>query len=150
MIQPGNKEQKYLMERWQDQRDYYAKKARINKIWHQWLLSVSAVGAVVVPVLLNIAVIPSIIPTLISICVSIAIAVDSIYHFGDNWRVFRHTAEVLQQERTYYENGIKAYKDPATAFELFVENCEKILASEGAYYFEVHKPGETRPGSLTF
>jgi hypothetical protein len=145
----GSQEQKYLTERWQPQREYYSRQSKINKRWHQWMLTFSAVGAVVVPVLLNISQIPGFVPTVISFMISIAIALDNIFHFGDNWKAFRQAGEALKQERIFFDNRLDHYSDPNTALSVFIKRCEAIMSSEGKYYFEVHKPGDRSPDGLT-
>ena len=54
-----NKAEQYLKGRWQQQRDYYSKQSARNKHWHQNLLVFSTIGALIVPVLLNIAEVPN-------------------------------------------------------------------------------------------
>jgi len=134
-----DKAEAYLNGRWQQQRDYYSKQSARNKRWHQTLLLFSTIGALVVPVLLNIAEIPKWVPTILSVLVSVALALDNVYHYGDNWRSFRQTLEALKQERIFFETGIDPYADTRTAFPLFVEKCEEIMRGEGTSYFERHQ-----------
>src|SRR5258707_3298949 len=134
-----DKAEAYLNGRWQQQRDYYSKQSARNKRWHQTLLLFSTIGALVVPVLLNIAEIPKWVPTILSVLVSVALALDNVYHYGDNWRSFRQTLEALKQERIFFRTGIDPYADTRTAFQLFVEKCEEIMRGEGTSYFERHQ-----------
>jgi hypothetical protein len=141
MVQES-KEEHYLNGRWQSQRDYYSKVAETNKLWHQSLLGISAIGSILVPVLLNIPAIPKWLPTVISVLVSAALALDNALHFGDNWRSFRQTLEILKRERAYFDAGIEPYTDAQTAFPLFVQRCEEAMGKEGESYFEKNKPVE--------
>ncbi len=134
-----NTAERYLNGRWQQQRDYYSKQSARNKLWHQYLLVFSTVGALIVPVLLNIPNVPKLVPTILSVLVSVALALDNVYHFGDNWRSFRQTLEELKVERVYFEAGISPYADAQAAFQLFVEKCEAIMRAEGKSYFEQYK-----------
>jgi len=134
-----NKAEHYLTGRWQQQREYYSKQSARNKQWHQNLLLFSTVGAIAVPVLLNLAEVPKLVPTILSVLVSVALALDNVYHFGDNWRSFRQTLEALKQERVYFDAGIEHYTDAQTAFPLFVQRCEEITQAEGKVYFEKFK-----------
>src|SRR5437016_4640651 len=122
-----NKAEQYLNGRWQQQRDYYSKQSARNKRWHQYLLVFSTIAALIVPVLLNITEISKVVPTILSVLVSIALALDNVFHFGENWRSFRQTLEALKLERIYFEAGISPYTDPQTAFPLFVQTCEEIF-----------------------
>ncbi len=135
----GSKEEKYLTERWQSQRDYYSQQSKKNKQWHQSLLVTSSIGAIIVPVLFNMPEIPKWVPTILSILVSVALALDNIYHFGDNWRTFRQTLEGLKQERVFFDAGIEPYSDPQTALPLFVQRCEAFMGKEQKRYFERYK-----------
>jgi len=139
-MQPlASKVDQYLNGRWQQQRDYYSKQSARNKQWYQRLLLFGTVGALVVPVLLNIAEVPKVVPTILSVLVSVALALESVYHFGDNWRSFRQALEALKEERVLFDAGVAPYTDPQTAFPLFVERCEDIMRTEGKSYFERHK-----------
>lgn len=139
----------YLNGRWQQQRDYYSKQASRNKHWHQSLVVFGTIGALLVPVLLNISAIPKLIPTVVSVLVSIALALDSLYHFGDNWRSFRQTLEALKQERIYFEAGIGSYVQEENAFTMLVENCEAIMQDEGKHFFEYHRVKRQETGMST-
>ena len=141
MIQ-SDKEEQYLRERWNVQRDYYSKAAKRNKQWHQTLLCVGSIGAVVVPVLLSIPEIPKWLPITVSLLVSIALVLDNTLHFGDNWQAFRRTLEALKREQIYYKHGLEPYSDAPSAFLLFVQRCEDIMGLEGKSYFEVHRQKE--------
>jgi type II restriction/modification system DNA methylase subunit YeeA len=77
MTVQDSKEEKYLNERWKPQRDYYSKAAKRNKQWHQSLLLISSLGAVLVPVLLSIPEIPKWLPIIISLLVSGALVLDN-------------------------------------------------------------------------
>src|SRR6266699_3191190 len=134
-----NKAEHYLTGRWQQQREYYSKQSARNKQWHQNLLLFSTVGAIAVPVLLNLPEVSKLVPTILSVLVSVALALDNVYHYGDNWRSFRQTLEALKQERVFFETGIGPYVESQTAFPLFVEKCEEIMRGEGTSYFERHQ-----------
>jgi hypothetical protein len=130
------KAEEYLNGRWQKQRDYYSKQSARNKQWHQNLLVFSTIGALIVPVLLNIAEVPKWVPTILSVLVSVALALENIYHFGDNWMSFRQALEALKVERVLFDANVDPYTDQQTAFPLFVDRCEDIMRTEGKSYLE--------------
>lgn len=139
-MQPlASKADQYLNGRWQQQREYYSKQSARNKRWHQNLLLFSTICALVVPVLLNIADVPKVVPTILSVLVSVALALESVYHYGDNWRTFRRALEALKEERVLFDAGIEPYTDSQTAFPLFVQRCEDIMRTEGKSYWEQYK-----------
>ena len=86
-------------------------------------------------------------PTILSVLVSVALALDNVFHFGENWRSFRQTLEALKQERVYFETGIGSYADTQTAFPLFVQTCEEIMQAEGKSYFERDKSKKHNAGT---
>ncbi len=131
--------EQYLTGRWQQQRDYYSKQSARNKQWHQNLLVFSTIGALIVPVLLNISEVPKVVPTILSVLVSVALALENVYQYGDNWRSFRQALEALKVERVLFEASVDPYMDQHTAFPLFVERCEEIMQIEGKSYFERFK-----------
>ena len=131
-----SREEQYLTDRWQKQRDYYSKRARQNKRWHRSLLLFSTISAIIVPVLLNIPNVPKLYPTILSVLVSAAIALENVYHFGDNWHTFRQALEALKQEKVFLEARVEPYDDPQTAFPIFVNSCENIMNVEGHIYHE--------------
>jgi Protein of unknown function (DUF4231) len=137
----------YLNGRWQQQCNYYSKRAISNKRWHQNLLLFSTISALVVPVLLNIVEIPKWVPTLLSVLVSVALTLDNVYHFGDNWRSFRQTLEALKRERILFETKSGSYEESETAFRLFVQRCEEIMQAEGKNYFERQKARKPDKGA---
>lgn len=140
----SDKAEKYLDGRWKQQREYYSKQSKKNKNRYQLLLLFSTVGALVVPVLLNIPGVPKLVPTILSLLVSAALAIEGVYHYGDNWRSFRQTLEALKAEQVLFESEIEPYADPQTAFPLFVERCEGIMRIEGTAYFAHNKSGKQK------
>lgn len=139
MQSEAGKVETYLNGRWRQQRDYYSKQSARNKRWHQRILLFSTIGALLVPVLLNISEVPKLAPTILSVLVSVALTLDSVYHYGDNWHTFRRTLEALKRERIFFETGVGPYQNSQTAFPLFVKTCEEIMQGEGKTYFEKHQ-----------
>jgi len=129
------KQETYLLQRWQTQRDYYSKQSARNKRWHQGLQLFIAVGAIAVPIILNIPEIPKQIPTILSGLVAGAAALENVYRFGDNWRNFRQTLEALKRERALFDASAGPYRDSENAFTLFVERVESLTSEETMRYF---------------
>ncbi|GCE13059.1 DUF4231 domain-containing protein [Tengunoibacter tsumagoiensis] len=136
-----SKEERYLTGRWSSQQKYYSKRASRYKNFHLTLLCVSAIGAVLVPLLLSVVAIPTWISIIISALVSVALVVDNAFHFGESWQVFRHSSELLKRERVYFESGTGPYLNVAQPFPLFVQRSEEIISAEGASYFDIYKSG---------
>lgn len=143
---PEQQERNYLQGRWHAQKVYYEQRSKTYKFWHQIFLLVSTLGALVVPVLLSFSQAPKLLSIVISLMVSSALALDNAFHFGDNWRSFRQTLEIMTRERVYFDTGIEPYQDPQTAFHLFVQKNERIMGKESEGYFEIHKSREPNAG----
>ena len=129
------KEETYLEERWQKQRDYYSKQSAQNKRWHQGVQFFIAIGAIAVPILLSISEVPKPFPTILSGLIAGAAALENVYRYGDNWRSYRQTLEALKRERALFVARAGVYGEPANAFPLFVERVESLLSEETMRYF---------------
>jgi hypothetical protein len=132
------KEEKYL-KYLQGQKKYYSDRSKQYKRSYQGLLLFSTIGALIVPVLIVTPDVSKILPTVLSALVSIAIAIENIFHYGDNWRTFRQTLEGLRQEQVLYDNHVGPYVDASDPFMLFVERTMTIMNSETTIYFEINK-----------
>lgn len=129
------KEETYLQQRWQSQRDYYSKRSAENRRWHQSLQLFIALAAVAVPILLNISQVSTVIPMILSGLIAGATALENVYHYGDNWRNYRQTLETLKRERALFDAKAGLYGDQKKAFLLFVERVESVLSEETVRYF---------------
>ena len=129
------KEETYLQERWQKQRDYYSKQSAENKRRHQGLQLFITLGAIAVPIILNIPAVSPMFPTILSGLIAAAAALENVFHYGDNWRNYRQTLEALKRERSLFDAGVGLYGDPKKSFPLFVERVESLLNEETMRYF---------------
>jgi hypothetical protein len=125
----------YLKQRWQTQRDYYSKQSARNKSWYQSLQLFIVLGAIAVPIILNIPEVPKLIATILSGLIAGAAALENVYRFGENWRTFRQTLEALKRERVLFETGAGAYRKSENSFYLFVERVESLIGEETERYF---------------
>ncbi len=118
---------------------WYDRKAVKAKAAYLRIRTIAVVGALVVPVAANLdfswyQAHRTIVTTLISLLVSIAVALDSVYHFADQWRNYRSTEQFLSREKFPFQTGEGPYKETneEEAFLLFVERCEAQIASENS------------------
>lgn len=119
--------------------DWYDKKAVSAKSAYLRIRVTSVIGALIVPILANLnfagydqyktAAI-----TVVSLIVSAAVALDGVYHFGDQWKNYRSTEQFLSRERFLFQTGEGPYKQLSSeeAFILFVERCEAQIAAENS------------------
>src|SRR5215469_16641025 len=125
----------YIKERVDQFRGWYDKKAVGAKASYLRIRVVAVVGAVLVPVLANINIdgyqrYGTIATTVVSLMVSIAVALDSAFHFGDQWKNYRSTEQFLSRERFLFQTGEGPYKEAEgeKAFILLVERCEAQIS----------------------
>lgn len=118
---------------WYDKKAVYAKSAYLR------LRTASVVGALLVPIAANLNfadynTYKTIVITVLSLSVSISVALDGVYHFGDQWKNYRSTEQFLSRERFLFQTGEGPYRGMAAddAFLLFVERCEGQIASENS------------------
>ena len=131
--------EEYIGERVDKAQDWYDGKAVHAKSRFLRIRVIAVVGAVLVPIAANAIPDPFItryLTTAISLIVSVTVALDSVFHFGDQWKNYRSTAEFLLREKLLFRTGEGPYKDremdPQSAFLLFVERCEAQIAAENS------------------
>jgi hypothetical protein len=128
----------YLVERLDQFQTWYDGKAVIAKRRFQGLRTISVVGSVIVPVVAN--TLPGYpdtarwLTTIISLVVSVSVALDSAFHFGDQWKNYRSTEQFLSHEKFLFNTGNGPYKEkqPGEAFEILVDRCETQIAAENS------------------
>src|ERR1700730_10533978 len=89
----------YIKQRVDQFRVWYDGKAVSAKLVYMRIRFTAVVGAVLVPVLANIRIsdYERIATTFVSLVVSIAVALDSVFHFGDQWKNYRSTEQFLSR-----------------------------------------------------
>jgi hypothetical protein len=140
----------YLKERVDQFQQWYDRKAVYAKKWFLRIRIIAAVGAVIVPVVANVIPEPDIgryVTTAISLIVSITVAVDTINHFGDQWKNYRSTEQFLSREKFLFRTGEGPYKeaDAEKAFVLLVERCEAQIAAENSATLNVIATAAQQP-----
>src|SRR4051812_29405732 len=87
----------YISTRLEKERDWYDRKAVVAKKWFQIQQTCAAIGAAIVPALINITLIPAPyrewLATLVSVGVAVLVGIEKVHHFGDQWRNYRSTEQ---------------------------------------------------------
>jgi hypothetical protein len=121
---------------------YYDKTARRMKRRHLQTRSAAAVGAVLIPVVSNLAWEPVIAgisihvatvgASLIGVVVALILALEGVFHFKDQWQNFRGTEQYLLSQRCRFENRVDDYQalSDLDAFKLFVSRVENAILDE--------------------
>ena len=127
--------EEYIRERMFEYRKWADGKAVKAKFWFQWMRTFAVVGAAVVPVLVNVELpYQRLITTIISLTVVTLVSLESVLHFGDQWKNYRSTEQFVAQEYFCFTAGDGEYKglQPQEAFLRLVERIESAIASENS------------------
>jgi Protein of unknown function (DUF4231) len=109
----------WMKDRWLDQVLWFDKRAAQANLRHSGIRIVAVVGGILVPALVTIASRSTStsgrnaageVAFVVSLLVAIAVGLDSFFHFGDRWRHFRRTAELLKTEGWLFIEGAGRYK----------------------------------------
>jgi Protein of unknown function (DUF4231) len=136
--------EQYLAQRLQQYIDWYDGKSISAKRHCLQIRAGSVVGAAIVPVLANITLpispsTPRILTTLVSLGVVILVSLESVFHFGDQWKNYRSTEQFLSREKVLFVTGEGPYRglEPPRAFSLLVDRCEGQIAAENSATLKV-------------
>jgi len=136
---------KYLTERYQDQIDWYDRKAARNQTIYRKLQWSVVVLAAITPVLIELDLDDLIIeglghaPTLTSAIVAILTAGLSTFKYQENWINYRTTCETLRKERHFYDAGVGDYRTTDDREALFVDRVESLISRENTMWVSAHK-----------
>ncbi|NNE65238.1 MAG: DUF4231 domain-containing protein [Pyrinomonadaceae bacterium] len=138
---------KYLKDRYEDQMNWYSKKASINKSRYQILQWSVIILSAIVPVMVALEAtdkVPGIwvLTIIVSILLAIGTAGVKTFKFQENWINFRSTAEKLIQEKIFYDGRIGDYGNTDNRESLFVERVEALISGEGATWVSTQKKKE--------
>ena len=148
------KPEDYIRDRINDQLRFYDKKAVYYKSRYLSMRAATVIGGAMVPVLVNLTFnnlalnlwvfvlhinVVKVATTLISLMVVLFVSLESVYHFKEQWRNYRSTAEMLKKEYYLFVSGKGRYagKGPEVAFKVFVEKCETAIDVENASTLQV-------------
>ncbi len=132
--------QTYIAERFNDAIGWYDTKAVTAKRRYQWMRTVTVIGGVIVPVLVNLDY-PhlSIATTIISILVVLLVSLETVFHYREQWVNYRSTEQFLRREYFLFTSNEGVYANTAEeeAFRLFVERVEAKIEAENASTLQV-------------
>jgi hypothetical protein len=125
----------YIRERMFQYRKWYDNKAVQAKFRFQAMRAISVVGAAIVPVLVNVSFrYQTIVTTAISLTVVVFVSLESVFHFGDQWKNYRSTEQFISQEYFYFTSGDGPYRGMKSdrAFLRLVERIESAISAENS------------------
>jgi len=125
----------YLRYRWLDQVLWMSKKARQARDWHYGLSVVIILAGVTLPVLVTTAfggtlgTVVKTIAIVLGLVVAGLTAIKDFFNFGERWRHYRNTVELLKAEwwHFYSRNGSYADKTHAQDFVYFCDRIEEMF-----------------------
>jgi Protein of unknown function (DUF4231) len=147
---------RFLRDRWLDQLLWFESKAAANQRRYYGLRLVTIVGGVIVPTLVSLNVREKdVAGTLawitfsVSLVVAISAALDGLFGFGERYRSFRRTAELLKADGWQYFElaGPYAASDHAAAFPRFTAHTETLIQQDlKAFIAQAAQAAQARPG----
>jgi len=146
-------QKQYLISRWLDQLLWFDGKAAFNQRRYYALRLVTIVGGVIVPAIVSYNVGKDKGGTLgwavfsISLLVALAAALEGFFRYGERWRTFRRTAEVLKAHGWQFFELAGPYTAPdhATAFPTFAAQVETLVQQDVQAYIAAMAQPQTPP-----
>jgi uncharacterized protein DUF4231 len=147
--------EEYISKRVDQFQAWYNGKAVAAKSAYLRVRTTAVIGSALVPVVANIT-LPSVagyslpgsfFTTIISLVVVIVVALDSVNHYGDQWKNYRSTEQFLGREKFLFQTGEGPYKamDEKEAFLLLVERCEAQISAENSATLNVIATAAAQP-----
>ena len=139
----GDKFNEFLVDRYEDQINWYSDKASQNKIFYHVFQWGVIVLSATVPVL--VASVPKThqwITITISIILAIGTAALKTFKFQETWINYRTVSETLKKEKHFYDAVLDDYGDSEDKEALFVERVESLISRENSLWITTHKHRE--------
>ncbi len=130
--------QEYLEKRVEEQITWYEKKSISNQDCHKYLRIMEIACAALIPFISGFnELIPnsSALVGLLGIMIAVSAGISSLNRYQENWISYRGTGETLKREKYRFLTKTSPYHT-ASAFEIFVQKIEDILANENSQWAE--------------
>ncbi len=126
----------FLRSRWLDQVLWMEGRADRARDWYYRLRLTTIVGGVIIPALVSLnfggGAVAAVgwIAFFISLLVALSAAVEEFFHYGERWRHYRQTVELLKNEGWQFFQlsgpSYRRYKSHAEAYRTFAARVEEI------------------------
>jgi hypothetical protein len=149
----------FMRSRWLNQVTWLERKAKDNQKRYYALRVISIVGGIVVPALVSVNVTGDARTALswttfaVSLAVALAVAIEGFFHYGDRWRHYRRTVELLKSHGWQLFELAGAYATFGThreAFRSFASTVEGLIVEDVEVYLNRvvrEKPKEDASGA---
>lgn len=140
----------WMRERWLDQIYWFDRRAEQANLRHTYLRVIAIGGGVLIPGLVSVHAGSSSLwvwdwvrplAFVVSLMVAAAVGLDEFFHFGERWRHFRRTAELLKAEGWLFIEGGGRYKQEQHRrnfhelfFPVFATKVEEIIRRDVEVY----------------
>lgn len=129
----------YLNDRYNDQVNWYSRKASNCKIIYQIFQWIVIVLSASLPVLIS--TLPEKtkwITIVISILLAISTAALKVFKWQETWINYRTISETLKKERHFYDADLDEYANTDNKEKLFVERVENLISRENSLWVMIH------------
>jgi len=132
-------QKKFLCSRWLDQLIWMEAASKKNQRFYYILRLGCIIGGVIIPALVSIHAsgalggLVQFVTVMLSLVVAVSAALEEFFHFGERWRHYRRTAELLKGEGWSFfqlSGHYQSYKDHKGAYSLFAARMEETFQRE--------------------
>jgi len=131
-----------LKSRWLDQVIWMEGRANNARTWYYILRLAAITGGILIPVCVTVGQVSSLgwmswVATGLGVLVAIASAVEEFFHYGERWRNYRNTVELLKIEGWQFFQLSGPYsrrRSHAQAYEKFAARVEEIIHRDVQVY----------------
>jgi hypothetical protein len=129
----------FLRARWQDQVDWMERKSAMCQWWYYRLRLTSILGGVAIPALVGVDIAGTEAAWLkwvtfgLGLLVALATAVEGFFQFGNRWRHYRMTVELLKSEGWQFFQRSGPYAESprhVDAYPIFAARVESLLSQD--------------------
>lgn len=134
----------YLKDRYQDQIEWYDRKASENQTKYRWMQWMVIILAALTPVFIELDFLRSSetfehLPTVTSAIVAILSAGLKTFKYQENWLNYRTTCETLRKEKHFYNANLGDYARARDKEALFIERVETMISRENTMWISTQK-----------
>jgi hypothetical protein len=135
-------QKRVLKGRWLDQVEWLGKRSRETRDHYYRLRVIAIVGGILTPILVSVGQIDKWgwmgwVATAVGAVVAVAVAIEGFFRYGDRWRNYRGSCELLKSEGWSFFQLTGPYgrfKTHADAYERFAGRVENIIQADVQTY----------------
>jgi hypothetical protein len=139
-----------IMERLEEQIEWYAQSSSRNKLWYWWIKITQIVAAACIPFM---GTFPwkhgAWITGGLGVLITILEGLLQLNQSHQNWINYRSTCEALKHEKYLYLGHAGPYASATEAHSLLAERIESLIAQEAAKWNSIqHEKGASKSGAV--